>query len=121
MKINPVSLIIIFCCIVISVNALRSIVESYNVGNIYDNRKSQIQQQYIELIKKKNELDYINTPFFAEKQLRESLNYYKRGERLVVFTEKLDMLVNLEKKEEKPDVKQIWWDMLINGIKTPKI
>lgn len=121
MRVNVVAIIIIFSCVVISVNALRSIVDSYNVGTIYDNRKIQIQQQYIELIKKKNELDYINTPFFAEKQLRESLNYYKRGERLVVFTQKLDMIVNLEKKEEKQDIKQIWWDTLINGIKTPKI
>lgn len=120
MKVNIVAVIIIFSCVVISVNALRSIADSYGVGNIYDSRKVQIQQQYIELIKKKNELDYINTPFFAEKQLRESLNYYKRGERLVVFTQKLDIIVNLEKKEEKPDIKQIWWETLVYGIKTPK-
>ena len=42
---------------------------------------------FVELVKKKNELDYINSPFFIEKQLRESLNYYRSGEKLLVFTE----------------------------------
>lgn len=121
MKVNIVSLVVIFCCLVISVNALRSISESYGVGLIYDKRKVQLQQQYIELIKKKNELDYINTPFFAEKQLRESLNYYKAGEKLVVFTQKPAPLVSTEEVIESPDVKKIWLDVLFYGVSSPRL
>lgn len=121
MKINIFVILVIFACLVISVNALRSISESYNVGTVYDQRKKQVQTQYIELIKKKNELDYINTPFFAEKQLRESLNYYKKGEKLVVFTEKPESPFNNQKTDIQNDPFQVWIDLIVNGLHAPKL
>lgn len=121
MKVSPLSLIILLCCLVISVNAIRSITESYNVGIVYDAKKIQLQSQYLNLIQKKNELDYINTPFFAEKQLRESLNYYKPGERLIVFTEKPQSLIVTQETDTQKDVARIWLEILINGIQSPRL
>lgn len=99
---------------------MRSITESYNVGLIYDSKKIQLQQQYLTLIQKKNELDYINTPFFTEKQLRESLNYYKAGEKLVIFTEELTPIISEETSHAKKDPTQEWLKVLLYGIEKPK-
>jgi len=121
MKVSPLTLIILLCCLVISVNAIRSITESYNVGIVYDAKKIQLQSQYLNLIQKKNELDYINTPFFAEKQLRESLNYYKPGERLIVFTDKPESLIISPEINTKKDIARIWLDVLLNGIQSPRL
>lgn len=121
MRQNILQFIILFACFVISLNALRNIFDSYNVGSVYDIRKNQVQQQYAQVIKKKNELDYINTAFFAEKQLRESLNYYRTGERLVVFTHKLEPLVSTDVTTETKSPYDAWINLLTNGISAPKL
>ncbi|MCC7303981.1 hypothetical protein IT418_01015 [bacterium] len=112
------TIILVLACTILSINALRSITKSYSVGSIYQERKKQTEQQYLEVIKKKNELDYINSPFFIEKQLRESLNYYKKGEKLLVFTGQ----PNKEMKEtntKATDPVTQWLTLLSIGISNP--
>lgn len=118
--VNKTFLTILFllACIIISGNALRSIIESYGVGSIYQERKRQTEKQYLEVIKKKNELDYINSPFFVEKQLRESLNYYRKGEKLLVFTEQpVETVQSVKKQAIEPFT--AWLELLRNGITNP--
>lgn len=110
------SILILLACVILSINALRSISESYSVSSIYAERKKQTERQYLDVIKKKNELDYINSPFFVEKQLRESLNYYRKGENLLVFTQS-----PLGQTETKPvpakSPTEQWVELLRNGIR----
>lgn len=114
------SLIIIFASIILSVNAIRTISESYNVGSVYIERKKQTQRQYLEVIKKKNELDYINSPFFVEKQLRESLNYYRYGEKLLVFTRPIITDSEIAKNQEVNESSwKTWVEFLKEGITSP--
>jgi hypothetical protein len=118
---NTGTTILLVTCVIISINALRSITNSYSTATVYTQRKQQTEIQYIELVKKKNELDYINSPFFIEKQLRESLNYYRSGEKLLVFTENSGASITpvkpTENAQESP-LKQ-WQDLLIDGIIDP--
>lgn len=113
------SFIFLAACAILSVNAARSIIESYSVGSVYQERKKQTEAQYLEVIKKKNELDYINSPFFIEKQLRESLNYFKKGEKLLVFTQ--DPESNSGGTAQVTDTNPfiVWAQFLQNGILDP--
>lgn len=101
-------------------NAIKSIMNSYTIGSIYVQRKAQTEKQYLELVKKKNELDYINSPFFIEKQLRESLNYYQQGEKLLVFTKPLvtPTPITYSETDEESAFSQ-WSDLLVNGVRSP--
>lgn len=112
------SLLFIAACMILSANAFKSILESYSVGSIYQERKKQTEKQYLEVIKKKNELDYINSPFFIEKQLRESLNYYRKGEKLLIFTQPPN---GTETKEDVvlQNPFTLWLDLLKDGIRDP--
>lgn len=111
-----------FACTILSVNAARSISESYTIGTVYVQRKIDTQKQYLELIKKKNELDYISSPFFIEKQLRESLKYYRQGEKLLVFTKPLEIATNSQlvavERPTLPPYEQ-WRIFLLTGILAP--
>lgn len=113
------TLIFIAACLILSVNAVKSILESYSVGSIYEERKAQTEKQYLEVIKKKNELDYINSPFFVEKQLRESLNYYRKGEKLLVFTQQPTGTSSSTSDNTQTDPFQLWLDLLRVGIRDP--
>lgn len=113
---SPVSLLILLACVVLSINAIRSIGESYSVNTVYQERKRQTERQYLDVIKKKNELDYINSPFFVEKQLRESLNYYRKGENLLVFTQSPLGQNNTEPAQIQSPTEQ-WVELLRNGIR----
>jgi len=112
---------LLIACVIISINALRSITNSYSTAAVYTQRKGQTELQYLELVKKKNELDYINSPFFIEKQLRESLNYYRNGEKLLVFTENNGMTQTPIKSAENAPVAALtqWIELLKNGIIDP--
>lgn len=121
MKPTALSVIIIFACLILSINSIRSITESYNVGSIYDSRKQQLKRQYVEVVAKKNELDYVNTAFFAEKQIRESLNMYKKGEKLVVFTSDPIPETSSETLGTKINPWDEWREVLIKGIVYPKL
>lgn len=116
---NLPTLLFIVACVILSVNALKSISESYSVSSIYLERKKQTEKQYLVVIQKKNELDYINSPFFVEKQLRESLNYYRKGEKLLVFTQPPTGLTdnNVDKKKESPFLQ--WLNFFRTGIRDP--
>ena len=118
---NRTLLTIIFfgACIILSANAVRSILESYSVGSVYQQRKVQTEKQYMEVIKKKNELDYINSPFFVEKQLRESLNYYRKGEKLLVFTQSPTGATNGSTQVTAKDPLAEWVALLEFGIQEP--
>ncbi len=110
-----------FACTILSVNATRSIINSYSVGAVYLQRKQNTERQYLELIKKKNELDYISSPFFIEKQLRESLNYYRKGEKLLVFTRPLNQTAasTAQTTEATVNPLQQWISFLSTGIVSP--
>lgn len=119
---NFSTIIIVLCCSILSLNALRSITESYKVGSVFVQRKKDTEQQYLEVIKKKNELDYINSPFFVEKQLRESMNFYRNGEKLLVFTRPV-LLKNQEIQKAtvvKNSYFQEWIDLIKYGVVSPK-
>lgn len=110
-----------FACTILSINAARSITESYTVGSVYVQRKAETQRQYLELIKKKNELDYISSPFFIEKQLRESLKYYRQGEKLLVFTKPLEIAENetFARETESLSPTEQWKAFLLSGVLAP--
>lgn len=112
------SILILLACVILSINAIRSISESYGVSSIYEERKRQTERQYLEVIKKKNELDYINSPFFVEKQLRESLNYYRSGEKLLVFTQSPLAQTETVVAATKTPLDQ-WGELLRFGIRDP--
>jgi len=113
------AIILIAACVILSVNALKSISESYSVSSVYQLRKKQTEKQYLEVIKKKNELDYINSPFFVEKQLRESLNYYRKGEKLLVFTQPPAEVSTNKTAETTATPLQQWLDFFRDGIRNP--
>jgi len=113
------AIILITACVILSVNALKSISESYSVSSIYQQRKEQTEKQYLEVIKKKNELDYINSPFFVEKQLRESLNYYRKGEKLLVFNQSPTESTAIKTTDAKATPLQQWLDFFRDGIRDP--
>jgi hypothetical protein len=100
---------------ILSINAVRSIGESYSVNTVYQERKRQTERQYLDVIKKKNELDYINSPFFVEKQLRESLNYYRKGENLLIFTQSPLGVEESNASETKSPTTQ-WIELLLGGV-----
>jgi hypothetical protein len=106
-------------CLIIAVNAVRSITNSYSVASVFTERKLQTERQYLELVKKKNELDYINSPFFVEKQLRESLNYYRRGEKLLVFTKQIQDSGTGETTTIAINPYSEWAEFLKGGVKNP--
>lgn len=116
---SVLSILFLAACAILSVNAARSIVESYNVGSVYQERKKQTEAQYLEVIKKKNELDYINSPFFIEKQLRESLNYFKKGEKLLVFTQNPEESLETDSVQTQESAFIAWLHFLQNGILDP--
>jgi|GEM_PF-2044622 len=114
LKAHIVFWIVLFVNIVIILNSIRSIRTALGITTVYSRRKAEVQKQYLELIKKKNEINYVTSPFFVEKQLRESLHYYKKGETLVVFTGDV-----IPKETDQEDIESpflIWWRVLRDGI-----
>jgi hypothetical protein len=116
---SAVQILFFIVCGILSINAIRSINNSYSVASVYVERKLQTERQYVELVKKKNELDYINSAFFVEKQLRESLNYYRRGEKLLVFTSPVSTGDNTIAQREDVRPLLLWKEVLFDGIKDP--
>lgn len=112
------SLFILLACVILITNASRSIIDTYQVGSTYQERKRQTERQYLEVIKKKNELDYINSPFFVEKQLRESLNFYRKGEKLLVFTEQPATTFQND-TDKTTDPYTEWKNLFLYGIADP--
>ena len=98
---------VLFVSSILIFNSLKSIKASITMISIYDKRKYQLQKQYIQIIKKMNELDYVTSPFYVEQQLRNSLNYYKPGEKVVIFTKPVEELPT-PTPSKKPEPIELW-------------
>ncbi len=86
------TILIILSATILSIKAIKNIRNALNLVNIYKNQERALRKQYIQLIKKQLELEYVSSPLYKEEQLRNSLNYYKKGEKVIIFTKPLQEL-----------------------------
>ncbi len=103
--------LILLASTILSFNAIKSIVISWRMITMYPVRQQQIQKQYLQIIKKKNELEFVTSPFYIEQQLRNSLNYYKPDEKAVIFTSPIQQPTNQKPTPSKTPA-QMWKEVL---------
>lgn len=84
--------LVILSATILSIKAIKNIKNALNLVNIYKNQEQALRKQYIQLIKKQLELEYVSSPLYKEEQLRNSLNYYEKGEKVIIFTKPLPEL-----------------------------
>ena len=106
--------LLIFATVVI-IKQVEAIMADFYINKLYYKRRTDVQHQYIELIKKKNEFNIVSSQFFIEKQIRDGLGYYKKGEKLVIFTEDVPELEE-KPQESKKDTWTEWRNFLMEGI-----
>ncbi len=110
------TLLLLIVSSILIYNSYKSIKASLYMISLYRPRFKQLQKQYVQIIKKQNELDYVTSPFYLEQQLRNSLNYYKPGEKLVIFTQQLPNTTPTPTPSPPPPYK-MWLKLLTVGHK----
>ncbi len=106
------TILILTASTILSINAIKSIKAGINMIKIYSTRRVQVEQLYLKLIEKQLELKYVTSDLYAEEQLRNSLNYYKRGEKVIIFTEPIPEIKNTTTQKTKAP-RDLWAKIIL--------
>jgi len=106
------TILILTASTILSINAIKSIKAGINMIKIYSTRRVQVEQLYLKLIEKQLELKYVTSDLYAEEQLRNSLNYYKKGEKVIIFTEPIPEIKNTTTQKTKAP-RDLWAKIIL--------
>jgi len=89
---------------------------TFKLKRLHDARLVDTVQRYAILVEKKNELDTVTSEAYADTLLRENLQLYKKGEKLVILEGTPDIQVNLDTKETRVKPWSSWKQLFLYGL-----
>ena len=97
------------------VSSITGFVSMTRIINLYNVRKQRLIDFYVEMVKKKNEFDYVSSPAYKEVRLRKLYGAYKKGEKLVIFTQDVGLESSSDGNRHQ-NTREIWLKVLFHGI-----